>query len=336
MPWTLRWGPQRTDLVRFNRVEALSVGARGQVRLGSPLGPLSLTAISRLGTADREANVRLSVAGESLRRRISWSVFHELAGVDETARPLRIGNSVTALFMGRDDGEYYRRSGTALEWTPPSSRRRTFRVRGYAEHHRSVETGTRFSIGHLADEGWTFRDNLVAGEGWELGTLVELAPWWGTDPRKPQGGLMFGAQGGTGDTEYVRAYGGGVLAFSFARDLGLRLEVAGGRAWGKPTPQRLWILGGPTTLRGYGPRILEGRAFSRARGELGRDFAFGPLMLFADAGWAGNPSSGRLADALVSVGAGLSLVEGLVRVDAAWGLRAPRGFRLELYLDGVR
>jgi hypothetical protein len=32
MPRTLRWGPQRPDLVRYNRVENLFVGVRGQIR----------------------------------------------------------------------------------------------------------------------------------------------------------------------------------------------------------------------------------------------------------------------------------------------------------------
>ncbi len=336
VPWTFRWGPQRTDLVRFNRVEGLSMGARGQVRLGSPVGPLSVTAESRLATADREANVLLSVAGQGLRRRIEWSVFHELAGVEERSRPLGIGNSVTALFLGRDDGDYYRRSGTSVEWTTPSPGRRSLRLRAHAERHRSVETRTRFALAHVADDGWAFRENPAAGEGWEVGGLAEIAPWWGADPRRPRGGMVLSVQGGTGVAEYVRASWEGALALPLGRDVGLRLEAALGRAWGEPTPQRRWILGGPISLRGYGPRAAEGRAFSRARGEVSRDFAFGSVGLFSDLGWAGEPWKGGPGDTLVAVGAGLSLLEGLIRTDAAWAVRAPRGFRLELYLDASR
>jgi hypothetical protein len=29
----------------------------------------------------------------------------------------------------------------------------------------------------------------------------------------------------------------------------------------------------------------------------------------------------------------VSILDGLIRLDAAWGLRAPRDFRLDLYLD---
>ncbi len=335
VPWTFRWGPQRTDLVRFNRVEGLSVGARGQVRPASPAGFLSVTAVSRLGTADWAANGRLSVAAEGLRHRVEWSVFHELAGVEERSRPLGIGNSTTALLLGRDDGEYYRRSGSAVEWTTPAGRRTGFRARGYAERHRAVQTGTRFNLAHVSDNGWMFRENLAAGEGWELGALVGIAPWWGSDPRKLQGGMVLEIQGATGAAEYVRTFWEGTLAVPLFRDLGLRLEAATGRAWGEPSPQRTWILGGPTSLRGYGPRAAEGRAFSRGRGELSRRFAFGSLTLFSDVGWAGDPWEGGPEDALVALGTGLSVLEGLIRVDAAWGVRAPRGFRMELYLDGT-
>ncbi len=69
--------------------------------------------------------------------------------------------------------------------------------------------------------------------------------------------------------------------------------------------------------------------------ELARLFSFGAVSAFSDAAGAGGRGPVRLEDALVSAGVGLSLVDGLIRMDAAWGLRAPRGFRLELYLDGI-
>ena len=73
----------------------------------------------------------------------------------------------------------------------------------------------------------------------------------------------------------------------------------------------------------------------RGRGELARHFAFGAVSVFSDGAWAGPRDSFELDDALWSAGVGLSLADGLIRVDAAWGLRDPRDFRLELYLDGI-
>ena len=92
MPRTLRWGPQRPDLVRYNRVEALSMGARGQIRPQTPLGPVSVTATARLGIADLEPNVRIDLTRETVERRVTFGLFHELAAIDESARHLGIGN----------------------------------------------------------------------------------------------------------------------------------------------------------------------------------------------------------------------------------------------------
>ncbi|MGD8322139.1 MAG: BamA/TamA family outer membrane protein, partial [Gemmatimonadota bacterium] len=334
-PYTFRWGLQRPDLVRYNRVEGLSLGARGQIRPSTPLGPLSLTATVRLGSGDLHPEARLDVTRETLEHRFTWSVFHELAAVDADARHLQLGNSLTALLFGRDDGDYYRRTGTWLEWTPPSAERRSFRVRAYGEYEQPVRPWTDFSFWHLARDDASFRDNLTAQEGWELGARVDLSPWWGTDPRSLQGGVDVTVQAAGGDFHYARTSATGRLAVPLPGDLRVGLVGAAGTSWGDPPPQRLWLMGGAATLRGYAPRTLTGTSFGRGRAEVGRLFSFGTLSLFSDVAWAGDRAAVRWDDALYSAGAGISLVDGLIRMDGAWGLRSPRGFRLELYLDGI-
>jgi outer membrane translocation and assembly module TamA len=58
------------------------------------------------------------------------------------------------------------------------------------------------------------------------------------------------------------------------------------------------------------------------------------LAVFSDAGWAGPRADFRRGKPRVSVGAGVSLLDGLVRFDLAHGLRAPKGWRFDLYFDG--
>lgn len=335
MPRTFRWGMQRPDLLRYNRVEALSVGARGQIRPDTWMGPVSMTATVRLGVADVEPNVRLDATRETLRRRVTWSTYHELAAVDEDARHLGLGNSVTALLFGRDDGDYYRRSGTALEWTPPSADRRSFRVQAYGEFHRPARTHTDFALWHATDSAWSFRQDFTARRGWELGGAVTLAPWWGSDPRSAQGGVALTLRGAGGDWSFASAQGTGRAALPLPGALRLGLEAGGGTIWGDAPDQRLWSMGGATTLRGYAPRARVGSTFGRGRAELARPFSFGAVSVFGDAAWAGERSRIHFDDALASVGIGLSLVDGLIRMDGAWGLRGDRDFRLELYLDGL-
>jgi len=334
-PLTFRWGPQRSDLMRYNRVEGLSLGARGQVRPDTRFGPLSITATARVGVADVEPNLRVDVAHETLRRKVTGSLYHELAAVDEDTRALEPGNSLTALLFGRDDGDYYRRSGASLEWRPPSADRRSYRVRAYAEYDRAAQANTDFALVHLGSSEWAFRDNIEAREGWELGGELAFSPWWGTDPRSPQWGFQLRLRGAGGDWSYARTSLVGRAALPLPKDLRLGLAAGGGTSWGDPPPQRLWLMGGPTTLRGYDPRTQVGPTFVRARAELARLFSFGAVTVFGDAATAGERGAIRLGDALLSAGVGLSLVDGLIRTDAAWGLRAPRGFRLELYLDGI-
>ncbi|GMV06130.1 MAG: hypothetical protein AMXMBFR53_24060 [Gemmatimonadota bacterium] len=335
MPRTFRWGLQRPDLVRYNRVEGLSMGARAQALPTTPLGPLSVTATLRLGTQDRVPNGRLDLTREGLRARVTLSGYHELAALDEDARHLGLGNSLTALFLGRDDGDYYRRAGARLEWTPPAADRRSFRVAGFAERHFAVEAGDPPVVGRLGSDTWSFRPNVRAEGGWDAGGLAEIAPWWGTDPRLAQGGITLALLVGAGDWAYRRATGSAALAVPLPLGLRLATEVAGGTSWGAPPPQRGFLLGGATTLRGYEPGVMAGTSFARVRGELARPFAFGAVTLFSDGGWAGPRPAFDAADALWSAGVGLSLVDGLIRTDAAWGLSGSRGFRLELYLDGI-
>ncbi len=335
VPATLRWGLQRPDLVRYNRVEALSLGMRGQVRPHTPVGPLSMTATARLGIADLHPNANVEIARETIERRVSLHGYHELATIDERARHFGIGNSLMAATVGRDDGDYYRRTGGMVEWTPPTSDRRSFRIRGYAEYHEGVDVETAFSLFHATSDTWTFRPNIAADTGWEYGASVEISPWWGTDPNLTQGGLDVFVQGGLGDFEYARSSLVGHLVFPLPAQMRFALEAGAGTSWGSPSVQRLWYVGGPSTLRGYDPRLAGGQSFGRGRVELARGESFGRISLFSDLAWAGERSDVRFDDAFYSVGVGLSLLDGLIRFDGAWGLVRPKGFRFDAYLDQI-
>ncbi len=335
IPRTLRWGPQRPDLVRYNRVEGLSLGVRGQIRPQTFRGPLSVTGTARIGIADLEPNGRVDITRETVKRRVTFSLFHELAAIDEDARHLGLGNSLLAAFPGRDDGDYYRRSGASFEWTPPESERRDIKVRGFAEYHRPAVVETDFAVFKLRSDTFHFRDNLAADEGWVYGGQVAITSWWGSDPNLVQGGLELTAEAVTGDFEYARIKLVARLAVPLPSDLHLGLEAGAGEGWGNLTEQRMWHLGGPSSLRGYHPRRLTGTSFVRARGELARAYSFAWVSLFTDVGWAGESESYRFEDALYSAGVGLAVVDGLIRLDSAWGLRRPRAFRLDLYLNAI-
>ena len=72
IPRTFRWGVQRPNLLRYNRVEGFSIGVRAQFRPQSALGPISVTSTARLGLAELEAGLhQRNDTGEDHFQRIS-------------------------------------------------------------------------------------------------------------------------------------------------------------------------------------------------------------------------------------------------------------------------
>jgi hypothetical protein len=324
------WGLGENDMLRYNRVESLSIGARGTVGLSA----LEITGTARIGLADLHPNAELLLRRETMRRTLELRGYHELATVDPDRTALGMGNSLSALLFGRDAGEYYRASGAALTWAPPPTARRAWDVTAYAEYQNDVDRETHFALPRL----WTdsvFRTNIVAAEAMQYGGLIRLRPWWGTDPLRPQGGIELMLQAETGEFDLAR---GSITlrgAAQLARRLRVGAEIGAGSSVGDVTPQRLFYLGGARTLRGYEPSTVAGTSMARARIDLARTTSFGALAVFSDWGWAGDREEIRSANRRWAVGAGASLLDGLLRLDLAHGLRRPRGWRLDLYRDAV-
>jgi outer membrane translocation and assembly module TamA len=175
----------------------------------------------------------------------------------------------------------------------------------------------------------------MAAEAFQYGGMLQYRPWWGTDPIRPQGGMELMVQGETGEFDLARASLTLRGAAQLVRGVRIGAEAAVGSSVGDVTPQRLFYLGGARTLRGYDASTVAGTSMTRARLELARTFSFGAIAVFSDWGWAGDRDDIRTADQRWAIGAGTSLLDGLIRLDLAHGLRSPRGWRLDLHLDSV-
>jgi hemolysin activation/secretion protein len=115
------------------------------------------------------------------------------------------------------------------------------------------------------------------------------------------------------------------------------LTVAGGTSVGVLPIQRNWFLGGTHTVRGLRPGTGVGDAFWLARAEAGYGFSAVRPVIFGDIGWAGDRASwSDVGTPLSGVGAGFSILDGLVRFDVARGLQpaGQRGWRVDAYLEG--
>jgi hypothetical protein len=323
------WGFARSGLVRYNRVEGLSVGMRAQTISGAH----TLSATGRIGIADLAPNAEVGAQRETLRRNLSASISHGLVAIDE--RSLGLGASFSALLLGRDDGDYYRSTGARISVTPPTTRPQWYRFTAFAERHRSVDRETNWSLPHLFDGGFDFRPNLSADSADLFGGVLNLRHWWGTDPRGFQFGMEMNNEIGRGDFEYVRSAITLRTAFSIADNVRTAWEIAAGDSEGTLPAQKQFFLGGSQTLRGYGGSSLVGPRFARARVELALARPEFGLALFSDAGWTGTWADFTGRQALISTGVGLTILDGLIRIDLARALRRPTGWRLELHLDSV-
>jgi hypothetical protein len=329
-PVAFGWGLREPDMVRYNRVEALSVGAR----LTVPLPYVRLEGIARLGIGDLRPNASLSAVRETMHRTLELRGYHELATVDESRAALGFGNSASALLLGRDEGEYYRATGASLGVAPPSTRRHWYDARAYVGRQRAVSRNTHVAVPRLWSDS-VFRANIAADAATQYGALLHLRPWWGTDARRAQLGVDLLLQAETGDFEHGRGRLTLRSAVPLSEKLRVGAEAAVGTSTGSVPVQRWFYLGGANTLRGYEPSTVSGTSMARGRLELARTYDFGSLVVFTDWGWAGDRDDIRRIDQRWAVGAGTSLLDGLVRFDLAYGLRAPRGWRIDMHLDAI-
>lgn len=319
------YGP---SMMRYNRIEGLSLGASVEQQFGGGYAGL---AVGRIGLADREPNVELAATRSNVSRTIGLSLYNHLVSASDWGHPLSFGSSFSALFFGRDEGFYYRATGAEITTSrsDPLGGGGRLELRAFAEQQRTAVVKTNFVI-----NGADFPDNFVARRGNYFGAAARLNRGYGLDP---QGLRIFSdlrVEAGMSDSLYGRAALDVTGSHGFGRLAGALTLAAGGSVGALPA-QRRWYLGGSQTVRGQSPDTTQsGNAFWLVRGELGENEAGARLALFADLGWAGDRNKIRdIVRPMSGVGAGVSFLDGLFRFDVARGLYPRKQFRVDLYLE---
>jgi hypothetical protein len=327
-PPTLAYAP-----LRYNRIEALSVGGMVDQQLGAGY---SLHTVGRIGVADREPNLEVTLARSDLRRTLSLTAYNRLVSASDWGNPLGLGPSIVAFAFGRDDGFYYRASGLELSRVPDQRGALTLTWSLFAEQERNAPRKTTFSLAQ-AMGGSEFGPNITTTSSLYAGARTRLLQSIGEDPR---GFRLFNdlrVEAAHGDTG---TYGRVALDVTASRGVGngaVSLTVAGGTSVGILPIQRNWFLGGTHTVRGLRPGTAVGNAFWMGRAEAGYGFQAVRPLIFGDIGWAGDRTKWQeIGTPLAGVGAGISILDGLVRFDVARGLQPSdqRGWRVETYLEG--
>ncbi|PYO40302.1 MAG: hypothetical protein DMD29_06535 [Gemmatimonadetes bacterium] len=208
-------------------------------------------------------------------------------------------------------------------------------LRLYGERQRAVSKETDFSLPHAFDRDHRFRPNITARAAEQLGVAMTV-----------RGSRRVGSDAATLGAEVTVEGSAGTFGFGRAaltvhataplpRGLVLGVETAGGTSAGRVPLQSRWFLGGPATLRGYPGGALSGEAFWRARGEVANAFPGARLALYTDEGSAGPRDGPGFPRPLWSAGLGASFLDGLIRIDCSRALRAPVGWRVDFYADGI-
>ncbi|HEX2188320.1 MAG TPA: hypothetical protein VHG51_05445, partial [Longimicrobiaceae bacterium] len=202
----LPWGIARPhvqlltpELVRYNRVEGLSAGARAAL----PLGPVELRAELRAGTTG-EVGGRLSGVRSGPALRSEAAVYRGLEAVEVAAQPFSLASSASALLLGRDENDYFRATGAEMRFGPSPARRRSWDLRLFAERQEPVRARSELSLWGLLDQGWEARPNLAAERIDQAGATLRLRAARGDDPAGLRARAGLELHGETGDRSFAR------------------------------------------------------------------------------------------------------------------------------------
>jgi hypothetical protein len=323
------------EMIRYNRVEALGIGV--SARYDIPRRPFwSLGGGIGFGVADLGFKGKLDVRHDAPGKRFDLAGYSELhlGGMTLTDEKRANGSAaLRALFLGRDDADYYRSSGAAFtagkRWGRMSGR-----VGAGWEYHSSVERNTQIAIpGIWQDSVFPVNPAIDEGGFWrgDVAAKFYLGDW--TRPTN-RGELTFGLEGGTDadSLEYVQPRAALEGRIDFGDVVALAFNTRGGWSAGTAPFQRLWGIGGLATVRGFTYGSQRGDSYWTGRLELSpRRKAITPV-LFGDVGWAGSTEDWPGREPLWSFGVGASFLWGILRTDLVFPKADDVWF--ELYFAG--
>jgi hypothetical protein len=322
---TLQYGIRMS---RYNRVEGFSTGIRADEDMGNGY---TGTATIRLGT-DWSPNAELGISRSNGRETYSANVYRRLNSANDWDRaPFSLSTSLSTLLFGHDDGVYFRSWGGELVHEQQSGFFNTARL--FAEQEFGASVTSRFSlVGKLS--GGYFPDNIDVTRGTIVGLSLRRRGSLGEDPNGFRAFSDVELEGATGGFDYSRAMADVTLTHPLVGAITGALTAGGGISGGTVPTQRLWYLGGTSTVRGQDVGVAVGDAYWLSRLELGLGGTFARPVIFGDLGWAGDRH--HMSEGVVPVsgaGVGTSFMDGLVRFDLAKGIRPRGGVRASLYLD---
>ncbi len=311
-----------SDIARYNRVQGFSVGAGFQFRPGPRFTTSLLTGRFALGDLKPNASAIWRRDGPS--GRLDLSGYWDVHEVEPWTHGLGVGNSINAFFTGHDDAEYFRVLGGGFSYEWYTGLLRNFELGAYYEYQESMPTEVRAPVPSIFGGG-VFPPNSPVVEGEYLrGALTHSARLGFTEFRE-------GAEvSGNKDRVAGRIWGSATIPFSLIRRTGT-ITLRAGVLVGDSLAQMDFRLGGPQTVRGYTYGTRVDRQFWSAQLDfaLRRSAIWAPVV-FADIGDTFS------SDPLIGGGAGLSLLNGMIRFSLSKGFRPATNVRFDLVFRAPR
>ena len=291
-PWYLYPPIWTLNLVRYNPVEGVSVGAQVRRDLGWWRSVLTVRAATREWA---EPDMDLTLQRDRPNERIQFSIYRALrtgalgaGGVDGFPLPL---------VLEGDSLDFHWSTGASMRFLPGIGQPLGFSLSLFAERDEEVETGAQRT---------------------RYGSTLDWNLWWGGQGQESiGGGGTVSGRSSRGDNPHEKAMVQGALLLPFGARISLGLRAGWASVSGDPAPQDLWDIGATGAwLRGHADAIETSRAWM-GRADLQFPARYARLSLFGD--WARAEGEDFYA-----AGAGLVLLDGLLRVDAAQGFRRGR------------
>jgi hypothetical protein len=328
------WAPQAPvfryglEMTRYNRVEGLATGLG--VRQDFGLG-YTADAQVRYGLADKKVTGELSVERSNGRNIWRLGGYHRLVAANDWGSPLTFGSSFSAVLFGVDDGAYYRAGGAEL--VLESARGGGSSLRFFGERHRGAKRETHWSLANAINDV-KFQENIVTTPGDIAGLAAHLTNSYGLDPMSWRSQFDLRLEGAVGDFQYERVAADVAVSRPIGRSIAASISAGAGAGFGDLPLQRRFYLGGAHTVRGQQLDLTGGESYWLARAELGLANVFARPVLFGDLGWAGPRDDwSKPGRPMSGVGAGLSLVDGLIRFDLARGIYPTDRWRFYGYIE---
>lgn len=240
--------------------------------------------------------------------------------------------SVTALLTGYDDGNYYLARG-ARAWLRYGDLPASGFLSLFAERHEGAPRQVDYSL--FEPDTSRVPPDLPVDTGTYIGVRAQGQLQFGEDPQEGVILLRLFGQAAVGERDFVTVATTSDLVTPLPGPFTGALRLNAGISGGNVPGQGLFYLGGTRTIRGYPVATAGGSSTFIATGEIGTQVPLVRLVAFGEVGWANDVS--RLFDdeALVTVGGGVSIGDGILRIDLARGLSTGGVWRLHFATSGL-